>query len=313
MRGEARQTRRALLGGGLILLLVAIGTGIFLLDDMIAALRSTYRIGVIVPDAPGLVAGSAVWVGGREVGTVRTLEFLPARADSAARLLLRLELPASVRQQVRRDSDVRVTTDGLVGQPVVDLLPGSVAAPALRDGDTLLARPRPTAADVRRRAAALQVDIDSLRDATASLSPLVARRQAGFARMERQLAATQREFEALMRDVERSPALALLGGDEVARVTAQLDQVLQEVGRALDRQQEQLRRSGAADGLVSVGGRAAELRATLAALQAEMRAGGGMIDRLERDSALLHAIDRARTELDSLVAEVRRNPLRFAF
>lgn len=311
MSDRTRQSRRALLGGGIIVLLVAGAGGIFLLDDLRAALRPMYRIHVVMPEAPGVVAGAAVWVGGREVGAVEAIGFQRSAPGAGSTLALTLALPTSVRAQVRRDSDVRVTSERMIGDPVIDVIPGSARSPALRDGDTLVARPRPTAAQVTARAKGLQASMDSLRAAAAELSPLVARRRAGFMRVERHLGAAHREYTALMADVERSPSLSLLSGEELGRLTGRLESVLTEVGDALARQQDQLRASGLPDALPRVQERARAASRALAALQETMR--GGTLDRMARDSALVHAMTRARLELDSLLAEVRRNPLRFAF
>ena len=312
MSPQPRQTRRALLGGAILLLLGAIAGGIFLLDDVLGALRSTYRITVELPEAAGLVAGSAVWVGGNPVGTVETIDFRPARGDRSSAMLVTVALPGDVRPHVRRDSDARITSERMIGDPVLDLIPGSARTAALAEGDTLVARPRPDAAAVTRRAAALRAELDSLRAATAELTPLLARRSAGFARVERHLGAAQREYAALMSAIEQSPALALLGGEEIAQVTGRLEEVLAEVAGSLARQQERLQESGAAEGMVRLQARADTVRAALADLQEVIRVRGGTLHRMSSDSALIRAVTRARTELDSLIAEVRRNPLRFA-
>jgi ABC-type transporter Mla subunit MlaD len=311
MSDGARQSRRALLGAGIIVLLVAIAGGIFLLDDLRAALRPTYRIHVVMAEAPGVVAGAPVWVGGREVGVVETIGFRPSEPGAGSTLALTLELPTSVRAQVRRDSDVRVTSERMIDDPVIDLVPGSARSPALGDGDTLVARPRPTAAQVAARAKALQASMDSLRAAATVLAPLVERRRDGFQRVALHLGAAHREYTALMADVERSPSLSLLNGEELGRVIGRLEGVLTEVGDALARQQDQVRASGLREELARVQERARAASRALAALQETMR--DGTLDRMGRDSALVHALGRARLELDSLLADVRRNPFRYAF
>lgn len=308
MVSEARQSRRALLGSLIIAALFAVAVGIFLLDDLLAALDPTYHIVAITPEAPGLGPGAVVWVGGREVGTVTGVAFHDTEG-SASRLVLTLELPTSVREQVRRDSDVRITSATMVGDPVVDVIPGTAAAPPLADGDTLMPPDRPDAEELKQRALALRADLDSLRASAAALGLLVERRQAGFARIEQHLSAARLDYDALMQDVARSPALALLGGGEVSALTERLSGVLQELSDGLARQQAGLRDSGVREGVQRLQQRADRTRRALAALQAEME--GGTVDRMMRDSALSHAIGRARTELDSLIAEARRNPLQF--
>jgi ABC-type transporter Mla subunit MlaD len=312
MNTEARRSRRAWLGGGLLLLLVALAAGIFLLDDVIAAFRSTYRITVVIPEAPGLGEGSRVWVGGRDAGTVESIEFRPARGDSGGDVLLGVVLPEDVREQVRRDSDVRVTAENMMGEPVVDVIPGTARAASLQEHDTLIARPRPDAAALMAHAQALRADMDSLRAAAAALAPMVAQRRAGFARVERHLTAAQREYDDLMSAVEQSPGLALLSGEELAGVTERLARILDDVAAALAQQQERLRESGAQEGIARVQKRAESVSAALDELRTTMDRQHGTLSRMSTDSALVQAIARARAELDSLIAEVKRNPMRFA-
>ena len=57
--------------------------------------------------------------------------------------------------------------------------------------------------------------------------------------------------------------------------------------------------------------RADSLRTQLAAASSLLGTGNGSLTRFQQDSALIRAIAKARMDLDSLIAEAKRNPLRF--
>src|SRR5690606_29741707 len=102
------QDRRAVVGMLLILGLTALGLAIFYLDVIQRALRPTYSVHVLLPDAPGVRPGTPVTVAGITAGQVTRIALAPVNSDSLAKAVLTLELGTAVRPQVRRDSDVRL-------------------------------------------------------------------------------------------------------------------------------------------------------------------------------------------------------------
>jgi phospholipid/cholesterol/gamma-HCH transport system substrate-binding protein len=313
MAADERQNRRVLHGALLIAALLASAVLIFMLDDLVDMFRRDYAVVAVVSDAAGITDGSAVWIAGKEVGTVTTVAFLPSGPDTTARIALTLELPRRLQAQVRRDSPVRVTSATLIGARVVDILPGSATAPAAAPGDTLRQRKRLSADEVTARAAAVRAGLDSV---MAELRPLAAPASARIADTQRALAAVElamAEATRLQADIAAGPAAALLAD---TAFTAALDRVRSHAD-ALPLLIEQVQVRSAATG---------EVRAALARLQARAAALSAALDaataqagpnsslaRFQQDTALSRALTAARAELDSLLAEVRRNPLRFVF
>lgn len=313
MSGRARQGRRALLGGAIILGLMALAAGIFLLDDIAARFRSSYQVVAVLPEAPRLVPGSRVWVAGSDVGDVRTVALLPARPDGEAAVALVLRLPGRVRAQVRQDSRVRITSVNLLGAPVVDISPGNASAAALRPGDTLYAARQPSGAAVLARAARFRSTLDSALAELRALQGPAERRLASYQRVRLQLAAAQAEYQHLRDQLQASPLAAGWRSGELSTALDQGRATVTELLRALASVQERMRASGLSANASALGARTAALQRSLAALQDTMRQGGGTLDRLGRDSALVRALAGARLELDSLLADVRRRPLRYVF
>lgn len=314
MAGDARQRRRTLHGALLLAGLVGVAALIFFLDDLVSAFDRTYTIVAVVPDAPGLAPGSPVWVGGKAVGEVTMLGFLPAGTDTLDRVWVTLKLPRHIQPQVRADSRVRLTATGLIGERVVDILPGTIAAPALTAGDTLRLRQRLTPEQVTRQAAAMRAQLDTLLGRVRELEPAARARMEEAGRAANAMTAAVAEARRLGRDLRANPGPALLDDPAFAASLRNVRRHTTELPTAFARLRDQA--AGLDDvqaALDRLQARADTLNATLDHAVALLDRGDGIAGRLQQDSALIHATHAAGAALDSLLAEVRRNPLRFVF
>lgn len=314
MPGPRRQGRRTLYGGVIIAALVALALAIFFLDAVIALFRRTYTVVAVTQMAPGIRSGTPVWVAGVQVGKVRQIDLLPP-GDTLARVALDMDVGQSVAQQIRRDSEVRFTSARLMGETVIELLPGSSRSPQLADGDTLRVPPSIPAERLRAGAAQLRLELDSLTlDATALRTQMAARRKQ-VARITHEAGLARRELAALQAGMRGGALSSLMslqrpGGpiDRAQRRAAEIQKLVgatqQRVGRVRrDLAPEQRR-------LMT---HARELQANLAALRALLNQPVGTLGRMQNDSAVQRAFAGARAQLDSLTREARRNPLKFVF
>lgn len=106
-----------------------------------AAKGETMRLYTAVASVRGIMKGSEVWLNGMPVGLVRDVQFLPPTAPADRRLLVSLDVSASVRPYVRADADAQIRAGGsLIGAPVIYITGGSPSARAVVEGDTLVAR-----------------------------------------------------------------------------------------------------------------------------------------------------------------------------
>jgi len=301
------------LGGVLTLALVALGAGIFLLDDILARFRSVYAVVAVLPEAPRLAAGARVWVGGNDVGEVRTVALIQGEDAATSRVALELLLPGRVREQVRGDSRVRVTAVSMMSAPVIDILPGTSATPALAPGDTLYPAPGVDREALRARALAVRLALDSALAELRGLQPPLQRRLQAMAQVQLQLTGAEREYTRLMSDLRASPLLTAWQSGELGATLAHSSETLSATLSALQQLQQRAGQSGLAAGTAGLTARAGALQQALASLQSAMRERGGTLDRMARDSALVRALASARMELDSLLADARRNPWRYVF
>jgi hypothetical protein len=303
-------------GALLIAVLLAIGLTIFFSDAIVESTRGTIEVHAVFPEAPGLKPGAEDLFGGYPVGIVKRVGFLPPSADTLARILATIEMPIRYREQLRRDSRVRLASPSPIGDPVLDILPGTPASPPLGDGDTLRAVLSDQAADIRERAAELRRDIDALAADAAGIERAVQARRPAMRRATRAAEAARVEMDHLSADLERSPLAGLLrepgGRAEIARIGERARAVSVLVQQRIDELTGEDDAS-VRTALASLSARADTLMLRVAELQQTMESRGGFPARFAQDSALLVAIRRVREELDSVVAATRRNPLRYFF
>lgn len=303
------QGRRVL--AGLLLLTVVIGITVFVffLDDLLNAVERRYSLVTVFPSAPRLRVGAEVWIGGREVGRVKSISFMPVRQDSGASIAVQVEIATEHRSLVRADSKVRFGTARLIGDPAINITPGSVSQPVLQEGDTLFAQPQTGAAEALAGLMRLRQTVDSLLNSARALAPLAARSQARLARVTANLGRVQAEFAGLRAAFAGGSADQLLNdpalGEALERVTLTVSQLGPAFQAAAARYTDPAMRQS----FTRLQQRAATISGQLTQLQQQLA--NGSLSRFARDSALMRAFHQVQVELDALVAETRLNPLRF--
>ncbi|HET9986780.1 MAG TPA: MlaD family protein [Longimicrobiales bacterium] len=315
MAGPRRQGRRALYGALIMLVLLALALGIFFLDNVRRWLRPSYNLTAVFATAPGLREGDDVWVAGVAAGKITRIELLPPR-DTTARVAISLHLERRIQSQVRRDSKARLTTVHTLGAKVLEILPGSPRARVLHEGDTVYARPPLSQAEVADRARVLLTRMDSLGASISVLSGRASARLAQYARLGAQASAAQAELASLTNTWSGGAMAELLGttGADGAfgRLGRSTGAIADELAAAQDRFGRFSRQLGPPQ--QRLGTDVAELQRRLRHLRSLIeQGGGGTLPRFRSDSALIRAIHGVQIQLDSLVAETRKNPARFVF
>ncbi|HEX6309935.1 MAG TPA: MlaD family protein [Longimicrobiales bacterium] len=310
----ARQSRRVIAGTIIIALLTAFALLIFFLDDLRNALREDYAIYAIIAGGTGLVDGSPVWVSGRPIGTVTAVGLLPAGGDTLERVLLRIELPRSVQSQVRADSRVQLASINIMSERAVDIVPGSAGARVLSPGDTLREVVQLKPGQLTERAETVKRELDSVLAELSAYTPAIRARLAQTQRAFDGLGSAVEEARVLQADLDANPGYALLRDPafraslENARAHAAALPSLVATLRERAAPASEVRLA-----LARLQQRVDTLSARLAEASAVLADPNGTLARMQQDSALTRAIGAARAELDSLLADVRRNPLRYVF
>jgi phospholipid/cholesterol/gamma-HCH transport system substrate-binding protein len=113
---------------GLAILLVTI----FTIGGQHKTFVKMFHLHVIFDDVQGLQSGNNVWLSGMKVGTVGKIAFY---GNSQVEVALNIEEKAQ--PHIRKDSKVRVSTDGLVGNKIVVIESGSDSSRPVADNDWL--------------------------------------------------------------------------------------------------------------------------------------------------------------------------------
>ena len=303
-----------LFGSLIILALLLLAAGIFMLDAIVVRLGGRETFIAVLSGNARIGPGSPVWIGGRAVGEVGAVEFLPLADDSVAHIAATLLVPSSLAEQVRRGSHVRVTSARRIGTPVVDIVPGPPTAGVIAPGDTLHMWTGVTTAQLMQAVNELRAEAAELTADAGALREPVAARAAALDRLVGRMAGIAASFDALADDFTNGPLGRMLGDPEFGTLLADLDATVAAVGAALERTGARLSDPEARRALADVRTRTAALQAQLAILRADIgRSGGGMLTRMQTDSAIAKALHGVRAQLDSLIAEVTANPMRFVF
>jgi len=124
--------------GGLILAaLLVFGLAVYKLGQAANLFTKRYDLIAFLPSAPGLRQGGSVTLAGQLVGTIKSIDFLPVDFDTTRNLRVVMRVDRTLREQIRRDSEVRLRTMGLLGDKVLDISPGTPRFPPLQPGDTV--------------------------------------------------------------------------------------------------------------------------------------------------------------------------------
>lgn len=277
-----------------------------------------YELVTLVPSAAGLVPGAAVQLAGQTVGQVDRVDLIPVeeRPSSGEAVALWLNVNVDVRDQIRTDSRAQVRTQGLLGDRLIDISPGSAGQRVLRAGDTLAAAP-PVDYDALIAEGASAVG--DLVEVTRNLSELTQGVLAGEGTLGRlvtdaalydRLTGVAASMDTLLAAAAQpgGPMMRMLSDDSLylsmRRTLAALDSTTARVARG----------EGTVGRLVSDDSLYASLLSTVErtdSLLARVESGEGAFGRMLDDPKMYEELLKTVVDLGSLLEEVRENPDRY--
>ena len=276
-----------------------------------------FALHVTTDAARGVIPGTDVWLDGQKVGVVTGVTFRPPSAPLSDRLVITLSVLERERSRIRKDSRIRVRSGGsIIGDRVVSVNSGSATSPVVVDGDTIRALEQADVEGVTSDAALASREIPGILE---NLKLLAA-----------QLETTQGTLGAL--GLETANARLLNLGERAQRLMGQFSESRGSVQKALTQASalraqialslsrvDSIRTLLASDAhslgrfrrdstLVTEIGR---VRNELAVVQQLAASPNGTIGRLRADSAIMHNIQRSLASMDSLIADMKKHPLRY--
>lgn len=292
LRAAPRPAARREIRVGLFVLIGAIMvvTALFTLTD-VTAMRNRYMVTTMVPDASGIRRGDPVQMLGVNIGRVRGFDI--SSAGVAVRLELQREYPVPV------DSRVILSSGGLLGGTVAEVIPGSADA-TLRAGGTIAGTSgEPGIMDT---AGGLGVRAD---DVLMRMQLMLSEQTVG---------AVGSSATELQRMLTEMSALAAQQRQELAVLTASLRRSAEGVESAatapelvasitrLDAMTQRL------DATIASLGRTS---GSLESVMARMERGEGTLGLLSRDDELYRNLNEAAMNLNVLATDIRQNPGRY--
>lgn len=303
---------------GLVILaaLAILTLAIYKLGQAANLFAKRYDLIAYLKEANGLTQGGTVTVAGQLAGTVKRIEFLPVDADTTRNLKLTLGIDQQLQDQIRGDSKAQIRTMGLLGDKVLDITPGTPARAPLRNGDTIAVSPALDYEQVLAQAAGAVGDVVTLtrdmRQLTAgivggkgTIGQLVTNRDlydqltGTLSRTNTMLARVQNPNGTVGRLLD-DPTLYL----RMTGMIASTDSLLRAVNSSQGTMGKMLRDSVLYGNIVNMT-RGAD------SLMRMLTKGNGLASKLLTDQTLYDQLNKLVTDLNAVLADVRRDPGRY--
>ena len=151
-------------------LFVAVGTvlfiiAIYMLGKQKNLFGTTFTVSCGVKDVSGLMIGNNVRFSGINVGTVDDIVIM---SDTLVRIDMVIQ--NDVRKFIKKDSKAVIGTEGLMGNKLVSILPGSPGSPTIENGD-VIASAKPI--DINEIMTSLQKTGDNIEHITTDLATVM--------------------------------------------------------------------------------------------------------------------------------------------
>jgi len=117
---------------GLILLVL----GLFYVGKQKNLFEAGFQLNAVFKNVSGLKTGNNVRFGGINIGTVERIELI---TDTSVKVTMTIK--KDIQQFIHQNAIAGIGSEGLMGDRVVTIIPGTVAAPPVKEGEILLTRP----------------------------------------------------------------------------------------------------------------------------------------------------------------------------
>lgn len=305
---------------GLLILaaLVALAVGVFFVGSTGHVFGERFRLVTLMHSASGISSGAAVQLAGQNVGQVSEVDLISVgeRPETGEAVAVTLAVDRRVAGQIRADSKAHVQTQGLLGDRLVNISPGSPDAPRLSAGDTLEAAEPLDYQEVLADASGAVGNLTAVTRNLSDLTERVARGEGTAGRLlldptlYRRLVSLSGTLDTALAAVNRGDGTLgrMLHDDELYRRLVASAASLDTLTARVNRGEGSLGRMMASDSLYrSVAGTASRADSLLGLLLE----GRGAAGRLVTEDAAYEELLRTLVELNATLEELRQNPRRF--
>ncbi|MGQ0563374.1 MAG: MlaD family protein [Gemmatimonadota bacterium] len=311
----------ALAIAGLLILIYAV----YRVGKIFDVFADRYTLVTLLPSVAGMREGAMVTLAGQQIGQVDDIEFIPMRQKRGGNHLeVKLKVAERVQEQIRADSKVVIRPQGLLGDKYVDIQPGTLATAALAEGDTIASE---AALDLEQFLARASEAMDQIVVVVQDLGRISAPLARGEGTMGqllhdeqlyREMVSATAEMQALLGRINRGDgALGRLVRDpelyqKMVSAVNRIDQIGGQILNGQGTLSLLIRNDSLYRGFAGTATRADDAARELAALLQRMNRTDGTLNRLITDPRLFDELLNAVVDLQTLIADVRQNPKRYA-
>lgn len=263
------------------------------------------RLVVYVPNVNGLVKGAPVWLGGVEVGNVKTVSFV--NLDAERRIKVVFSAKNSVWEFLTADTKVKFGTIGLLGDKYVEIIPGSSGLPILEPDDEVTYIHEGGMAAIIESAPKITNSIDSV---LVNLKDLTRRINSDQGSMGRMLSDTML-YANLVTTLNETTRLMSELSESSGKISKKLDRTLESSGNIAAKIDSGV---GSLGQLVNDG----ELYENLArssarfdSILARLDRGEGSAGALLNDAELYNEVREMVARMNNLISDIEANPRKY--
>ena len=300
---------------GLVILisLAILMVAVYRLGKAANLFASRYQLVAVLPNAVGLRVGGQVTLAGQTAGAVRRIEFLPVDGDTTRNLRLVMEIDEALKAHIRTDSRGQIRTQGLLGDKILDITPGTLRHGVLQDGDTISMGESLDYDAIIRQASSAVGDMVQL---TADLRVITGGIVRGEGTMG-QLLTNRALYDELTSTLDRTNAMLVRLQNPNGSVGRLLDdpQLYNNLNNMLVSVDTLVRTMSAQEGTVgmllrdtTLYGRLTSITGSADSLLKTLASGQGTAGKMLQDQQLYDNMNKAIADLTASLEDVRRNP-----
>ena len=134
MADERRYALQLRIGTFILVSLVVFFAIVYLLGARARYFESKYEIAAEFTEVAGLIEGATVRLAGVQIGRVTSVVLA---TKPGGKVRVSMTVARRFQERIRENSEARIATQGLLGDKIVDITPGSSDAPPVRPGATI--------------------------------------------------------------------------------------------------------------------------------------------------------------------------------
>jgi phospholipid/cholesterol/gamma-HCH transport system substrate-binding protein len=275
-----------------------------------------YDLVAFLKEANGLRVGGTVTLAGQLAGTVKKIEFLPVDADTTRNLKITVGVDQNLQDQIRSDSKAQIRTMGLLGDKIFDITPGTPRYARLKTGDTIAVSPALDYEQVLGQAAGAVGDVVELTKDMRQLTGGIVRGEGTIGQLVTnrglydQLTGTLSRTNTMLARLQNpNGTVGRLLDDpmlytQITNMVASTDSLLRSVNSAQGTLGKMMRDTVLYANLLNMS-RGAD------SLMRMITKGNGLASKLLTDQTLYDQLNKLVTDLNAVLADVRRDPTRY--